>query len=143
MLNDDLISAYLDGELSAAKRIMVEQELRQDPAAAARFQRMAGADAALKSAFGLAPGVDADPLRDLILSGPAQAPSPKLPKAPGHSRSAQRWRWGATAAAMSMALACGMVLGDVFKADPAQPYGISAPQARLLDRLASGESAEM
>ncbi|ANP45709.1 anti-sigma factor family protein [Candidatus Viadribacter manganicus] len=142
MLDDDLLSAYLDGELSPAQRIMVEHKIRHDPAAAARLERMAGADAALKSAFDLAPSARADGLEDFILKAPPSGPA-KIGPVARYLNEHRRWRWGAGAAAMSMALICGMVLGDALNRAVVEPYGVSVGEGHLLDQLASGESAQI
>ena len=51
MLNDDLIGAYLDGELDAERGAMVERQLRYDSGAVARLKRMRTADQLLRQAF--------------------------------------------------------------------------------------------
>jgi anti-sigma factor RsiW len=50
MLNDELIGAYLDGELDAEKRALVEHWLASDKGAARRLVRMRSADAMVRLA---------------------------------------------------------------------------------------------
>ena len=51
MLNDELISAFLDNELDAEQRAHVEEMLRRDKGAAARLERMRATDILLKRAL--------------------------------------------------------------------------------------------
>ena len=47
--DDELLSAYVDGELTAAERALVEERLRTDPAAATLVEELRGLSAAVKS----------------------------------------------------------------------------------------------
>lgn len=47
--DDELLSAYVDGELTAAECALVEERLRTDPAAAALVEELRGLSAAVKS----------------------------------------------------------------------------------------------
>lgn len=127
MLNDDLISAYLDGELDAERRAMVENHLRTDSGAAARLERLRNADGLLREAFPAAAQA-----RDDLFAAMIMAPSPQQ----------TRRRWATQAAALAAVLLCGVVVGQFvrFSSAPA-PYAVSANQAHLLDTLPSGESA--
>ncbi|NUQ47365.1 MAG: zf-HC2 domain-containing protein, partial [Phycisphaerae bacterium] len=46
---DELLSAYLDGELEEGERRLVEARLESDPAARALLAELRGASAALRS----------------------------------------------------------------------------------------------
>ena len=47
--DDELLSAYVDGELTAAERALVEERLGRDPAAAALVDELRGLSSAIKS----------------------------------------------------------------------------------------------
>jgi hypothetical protein len=125
MLNDDLISAYLDGEHDAERRAMVEHHLRTDAGAAARLERMRGADDVLKRAFASRDfAKDDDVLATMILS-PQRVVGPR--------------DWMKRAAALAAAAVFGLVIGQAVRGDGAQtPYAISAQEAQLLDTQMSG-----
>lgn len=125
MLNDDLISAYLDGELDAERRAMVEHQLRADKGAAARLERMRASDHALRRAFPAVEQAKDDLLASLILTAPQ----------PSQSR-----EWAKRAAALAAAAVFGLMLGQVVRVrDGAnEPYAISTEEARLLDSQSSG-----
>lgn len=127
MLNDDLISAYLDNELDAERRAMVEKYLRTDSGAAARLERLRSADNLLREAF---PAFDQP--RDALLASMILAPSAE--RAPR--------RWVMQVAAMAAAVMFGVLLGEGIGSNGADaPYAISSRQGELLNTLASGESA--
>lgn len=129
MLNDELIGAFLDGELDADQRADVEDKLRRDNGAATRLRRMHAADALLKR--GLAPEVQSEPdaIAAMILRGEQK----------------RAWRnWGARVAAVAAALVLGVLIGRIV--DEAAPmhavYEIPADHARLLNTLSSGRVYE-
>ena len=127
MLNDDLISAYLDDELDAERRAMVEQHLRTDSGAAARLERMRSADGVLREAF---PALNdgRDNLLATMILAPNTQPAPR--------------RWATQAAALAAATLLGLLIGEAIQTNNAEgPYAISAEQAVLLNTLPSGESA--
>lgn len=127
MLNDDLISAYLDGELDAERRAMVEHQLRVDKGAAARFERLRAADDALVRAF---PAVDQS--KDNLLAAIILATQPLV----------THRGWGLRAGALAAAVVIGLALGQFFRNEGGAPYSISAQEARLLDTQLSGRSME-
>lgn len=77
---DDLLSAYLDGELDERERRAVEARLERDPAARALLGELRGASAALRALPrasappGIAEGVRARMERDSLLSDAPAAP---------------------------------------------------------------------
>lgn len=66
-LNDETLSAYLDGELDEPQRRQVDALLATDPGARQRLARMQRADALLRAAFPLPAYGTADPLAARIL----------------------------------------------------------------------------
>jgi len=81
-LNDEMLSAYLDGELDDRQRQLVDAHLAADPGARLRLARLREADARLRAAFMLGTTASDDPLAVLIL-GHAPAAAPPQPAAPG------------------------------------------------------------
>lgn len=67
-LNDELLCAYLDGELSDAERAAFETALAADAGARLRLERLREADAQVKAAYPLVPTADNDPLAAAILA---------------------------------------------------------------------------
>lgn len=110
--DDELLSAYVDGELTATERALVEERLRSDPAAAALVEELRSLSSAIKSlpqqtlGRDLRAGVlaELDEARaDLAKHGPAT-----LPTAPVDRRAGMRrgliWSAMAIAAALLVAL---------------------------------------
>ena len=67
-LNDELLCAYIDGELSDAERAAFETALAADPGATLRLARLREADEQMKAAFPLVPTAENDPLAAAILA---------------------------------------------------------------------------
>lgn len=65
-LNDEMLCAYIDGELDERQRQQVEDGLAADAGARLRLARMREADAQLRAAFPLVTTADDDPLAELI-----------------------------------------------------------------------------
>ncbi|MEQ1491067.1 MAG: zf-HC2 domain-containing protein [Terricaulis sp.] len=129
MLNDELISAYLDDELDAERRAMVEQHLRTDSGAAARLERMRAADGVLREAF---PALEQP--RDNLLATMILAPTAE--RAPR--------RWAMQAAALAAAAVIGMLVGQSIRGNASDaPFAISSRQAALLNTLPSGQTARI
>lgn len=134
MLNDELIGAYLDGELPPARRTMVERFLKMDKGAAARLERMRSADAMIRRAMPSTRVAEADPLARLIMAEPEER--------------SQRRAWGRQAAAMAAACVMGVFFGRFFAAFEAgsateDPIPTSPQVAERLDSLATGERAPL
>jgi anti-sigma factor RsiW len=85
-LNDELLCAYMDGELDPQMRVRVEQALVEDAGARVRLERMRAADERLKAEIPLPAVQPNDPLSERILSGKPIAPSLALPRARGRGR---------------------------------------------------------
>lgn len=144
--NDELLCAYLDGELDAATRAEAEQVLARDPGAQARLARMRRADERLRAAFPLQPAADDDALAARIRSygAPAAAATaarsadtvtPLRRPAETARRAHRPWRLARLAAALG-AVAVGLVLR--LGSAPATPAMTAFDRA--LDAAASGAS---
>jgi hypothetical protein len=133
MLNDGLIGAYLDGELDQEKRALVEHWLAHDKGAAARAERIRGADAMLRRAIPRIAVDQADPIAALIMEGPTNVVS-----------FAGRG-WIRRAVAIAAACVIGVLVGRasapsmMSNIDP--KMRLSAEIERALDALPSGQSA--
>ena len=77
-LNDELLCAYLDGELDPETRARVEQALVDDAGARVRLERMRVADERLKAEIPLQTVQPNDPLSARILGD--TVPTPALPR---------------------------------------------------------------
>lgn len=151
-LNDELLCAYLDGELAEAERAAFETALAADPGARLRLERLRAADQQLKAAYPLTPTADNDPLAAAILAHrpgeplrlPQRAASdtttsaqPQLPQRRLLRRFRQPvWR-GALAASLAAAIV-GLVV--VNRGGNPQPAATAALQLAL-DGTPSGSEA--
>ena len=99
-LNDELLCAYLDGELDAATRVRVVTALETDTGGRVRLERMRAADRRLRQEIPVPPAVVDDPLVQVILKEDGWRPV---------STRVSRFRWY-TMAALAAGLA-GVVLG--------------------------------
>lgn len=138
-LSDELLSAYLDGELDAGTAARVENALGVDLAAQQRLEQMRAADTVLKAALRLPDIAPRDPLAALIMS--SAAPSAAAHVGPRRaSRAASYW---AIAAGVG-----GLALG-YFMSLAVKPPGsavdsiavIDAGLSHALDSVASGQSS--
>jgi len=144
-LNDELLCAYMDGELDAAMRARVEQALIDDAGARVRLERMRAADERLKAEIPLSTLQPNDPLSARILDG---KPLPVVARPP--------LRLGAAITALAAGVA-GLIIGFVFARSqevPATPFVAAAPAPSLsgassnrlllaaLDNGESGKSIE-
>lgn len=132
MLNDELLSAYLDGELDETKRALVENWLANDKGAAARLDRMSNADALLRRAIPKVAPDAADPIAALIMGRPSANVIPI------------RRTWGRQAAALAAACVMGVLVGRLGAANndaPAPGMELNAAIQQILDTAPSGESA--
>jgi|CXWL01.1.fsa_nt_gi hypothetical protein len=131
MLNDELIGAYLDGELAPEKRALVERQLAGNNGAAARLERMRSADALLRRALPGSARSEKDPLAALIMGGWQSASRSSAP------------HWGRRAAAIAAACLIGVLAGRLSAPDSIVVTGmsLSAEATRVLDRVGSGELA--
>ena len=125
MLRDDILSAYLDGELDAEQRAMVEQHLDSNKGAATRLERMRSSDSLLRQAFPATAQVKDNRLAAMILE----------PKARVGARV-----WATRLAPIAAAIVFGVLLGQLPRlgAENTAPFAVSAQESRLLDTMPSG-----
>lgn len=141
-LNDELLCAYMDGELDAEMRARVEQALVDDAGARVRLERMRAADERLKAEIPLSALQPNDALSARILEG-KPLPRPSRPAL----------RWGAVITALAAGIG-GVIVGFVLARSqqaPATPFVAAAPAPSLsgassnrllLAALDSGESGK-
>lgn len=141
-LNDELLCAYLDGELDVDMHARVEQALVDDAGARVRLERMRVADERLKAEIPLPVPQPNDPLPARILGG---KPVPTTERA--------SMRWGAAITALAAGIG-GVIVGFVLSRSqqaPEAPFVASsapspllsgASNALLLAALDSGESGK-
>lgn len=125
MLRDELLSAYLDGELDAEQRARVESDLRSDKNAVLRLERMRNADSLLRQAIPVKTQPRDDRLAAMILAPQTHAKRP-----------IQVMRWAPLAAAIVAGVLIGQLTHLTNAADA--PFSVSDNQARLLETLPSG-----
>ena len=142
-LNDELLCAYMDGELDADMRARVERALVDDAGARVRLERMRVADERLKAEIPLPALQPNDPLSAHILDGKP---------VPGVGRASRRW--GVAIAALAAGISgviVGFVLSRSQEAPEAPVIATSVPSpslsgassnALLLAALDSGESGK-
>ncbi len=68
-LTDEVLCAYLDGELSPEARAALEHQLLSEPGARVRLDRLRDSDDRLRRAFALPSAAAADPLVQLLTAG--------------------------------------------------------------------------
>jgi len=127
-LNDELLSAFLDGQLDEPTRLAVEQALASDPGARVRLEHMRHADALLRAAVPELPTPAGDPLAARIERG-TPLPARRLPMLP------------AVAACLVAAL-CGVLIGRWMQRAP-DPWvdaagAIGGTLLQVLEQHASG-----
>lgn len=135
-LSDDVLCAYLDGELSIEARAALERQLLGEPGARVRLDRLRESDERLRRAFALPADTRTDPLVDLLrgVSTSAPAPSTLLPT-PIHAQ-ASRWRRYALPAGLAMAAAIGgLAVGLQWRTAPMHDGGDVAMSSGLRDAL--------
>ena len=131
-LNDELLCAYIDGELDAGQRDQIEQALAQDAGGRLRLSRMRAADERLRVEIPVSANAAGDPLARLILRGEAAAPA-LAARMPVNS-----WRYGFALAAGCAALALGFVLARVGGNTSSPEIFASKALQSTLERAASG-----
>lgn len=79
MLNDELLGAYIDGELGPDQQGEVERLIKDSPGARMRLERLRTGDAALRRSFGADRGESSsDNLAELVRRGWPSRPAPRL-----------------------------------------------------------------
>ncbi len=142
-LNDELIGAYLDGELPDEERGEVELALTRNNGAAARLERLRGTDELLRSALnGCATQDSTDALLRRALVGDQAEQDPIARLMLGESAPPSRaQRWVRRAAAMAAVCVLGVLVGRL-----GAPQGymtadmrLGPEVSRILDSTPSGE----
>ncbi|MFZ5635074.1 MAG: anti-sigma factor family protein [Pseudomonadota bacterium] len=135
-LSDDVLCAYLDGELAPEARAELERQLLSEPGARVRLDRFRENDERLRRAFALPPAANADPLLRL-LAGESPDPGSVRPAAPTPIRASRLRRFALPAGLAMAATAAGLAIGLGWRAtsDPATPVAGPALTAGLVDAL--------
>ena len=111
-LNDELLCAYIDGELEPQQRADLELALAQDAGGRLRLARMRAADARLRVEIPVRAIEAGDPLARLILQDEsAPAPQPRI------NTGRNTWRNAFVLAAACATLALGFVLARMKDGD--------------------------
>ena len=142
-LTDDVLCAYLDGELSPEARVELERRLSSEPGARVRLDRFRDNDARLRRAFALPNEGESDPLLRLLAGDTAAVASTSTAAQPN-----ARWRRIAAPLALAMAATvAGLAIGLGMREDAAtdgeaidRDPRLSASLQSALDRQMSGRS---
>lgn len=138
MVNDEILGAYLDGELDAAARTEIERVVAENGGVALRLKRLQQADSALRQAMATGPSLSDAALAQRILEGPTTAIS-ALQVIPPAWKSVAR-----TFAPLAAAAVLGLLVGRLaapasFDRDGNASMRVEAALARALDQAASGQ----
>jgi hypothetical protein len=130
-LNDELLCAYMDGELDPEMRMRVEQALVDDAGARVRLERMRAADERLKAEMPLQAVQPDDPLSARILGG--------KPVPPG----SRPTRWPVTITALAAGIS-GIVVGFVLsRSQEPKVVSVAASVASTSTSLSGASSNEL
>lgn len=132
-LTDELLSAYLDGELDADTKARIEQALGNDAGARVRLERMQAADARLREDFKLGSSAD-DKLAQAILHA---EPLPSPVKRPSRI-------WPAVLAAGIAGIVVGFAIAprSVNDAAIAANRAVDSTLSNALETFASGARSD-
>jgi hypothetical protein len=125
-LNDEMLGAYLDGEIEGEDRSRIVEAVARDPNLALRLTRMRKADDLLRESVAEWPEQDFDPLAEFILGSPAS---------PVSKRPWDAFRGVGGASLLAAALVVGVFAGQV--SVPATSFG----QDKQLGLIAQGSLA--
>lgn len=128
-LNDEVLGAWLDGELDATQRARVEEALKSDPGARLRLERLQLADRALREALPLARFENADRVMAAL------QPQPAVPR-----RAAPLLPWALAASLAGVMV--GYVLPRTANEPPVAVAAFTPQLSRVLDSAASGSVVE-
>ena len=136
-LSDEVLCAYLDGELSPEARAALERQLPGEPGARVRLDRFRENDERLRKAFALPADAASDPLRQLL------TPDARSARVVSFRTRLRRYAApiGLTLAATVAGLAIGLGWcgGDDAPEVPDAAPQLSATLQNALDRNVSGE----
>ena len=141
-MNDELLNAYLDGELDAEKRHLVELYLSQNVAASLRLEDLKHADDLLRDAIPRVSAAD-DPIAKLIMTG--ERPRPRLRLVSSGMAMVQK-PWVRALASMAAACVMGVFVGTALTgkhvASDIDARMTLGPQlSSILDQTPSGQRA--
>jgi hypothetical protein len=122
-MNDEQLSAYLDGELDDAQRAQAEREIEADPALAERVRTQQALRTRLQAAY--APVLD-EPLPERLLAATRSAQVVDLTAA---RKSRRRWGWPEWAA-MAASVLAGVIGGRLLLDEPLQTRADGSVVAR-------------
>lgn len=136
-LNDEVLSAYVDGELDAQTRAAVASLAAGNPAVRRRIEELREADVALRAAFPLEPASADDVARvrnSAIVAFPRQAPKAK-PAWPAFAATA-------VAAALAGFVVATPVMTTMAARTAADPLAVAGGLGAALDAQASGSTVD-
>jgi hypothetical protein len=142
-LTDDVLSAYLDEELSPEARIALERQLLSEPGARVRLDRFRESDARLRRAFALPSDAAAtDPLVQLLKAGAPENTDNVVPM-----RTSRLRRYAAPLGFAMAATVAGLAIGfgwrgaiDASTTEAGTGLALSHTLSDALDRNVSGQS---
>lgn len=141
-LTDDVLSAYLDEELSPEARAALERQLLSEPGARVRLDRFRESDARLRRAFALPSDTAAsDPLVQLLKAGAPDKPDNVVPM-----RSSRLRRYAAPLGLAMAATVAGLAIGfgwrgaiDAPTTEAGTGLALTSALSDALDRNVSGQ----
>lgn len=129
---DELLGAYLDGELPEEQASVLAERLKRDPRLRSRLEAMRGADDATRELFA---SLDEVPIPANVLglfhAGGRQATADVVPLP---QRIVQRFTTMPVAIAASVALLAGFLVRDVLRETPEPAGRFDLYEARVVDR---------
>jgi hypothetical protein len=132
MLSDEMLGAYLDGELDPEQRGLVDRQVSADPLIAGRLQRLRRSDEALRAAIPRLATAPDDPVLAMLTGGPPRA---------GRGLRERVMQ----AAALAAACLIGVFGGRAFAPEQnlTAPWALGDPLVRTLDETPSGERVQL
>jgi hypothetical protein len=138
-LSDEVLCAYLDGELSPEARVALERQLLSEPGARVRLDRFRESDDRLRRAFALPSEAAADPLVQLLTGGESGANVVSM-------RTSALRRYAAPLGLAIAATVAGLAIGfgwrgviDTPTTDAASGLALSGRLHEALDHNVSGQ----
>ncbi|MCC7476083.1 MAG: hypothetical protein IT425_11860 [Pirellulales bacterium] len=129
-LNDELLSAYLDGELTVAERVEVEGRLASDPAARQLLEELRAVSQAIHSAMAEPRSANLhESILERIAALPANAPARRSDSSNARLASRRTWVWASLAVAAGLLIMVFQPGGDQTKELPAVAHN-TPPMAR-------------
>jgi len=136
-IGDEMLGAYIDGELSAEEQLQVEQALAADPALRRRLERLRRSDGLVRGAFA---EIEGEPVPERLRGAADTSRGQRRPL---------RHRVAPPMLAAAAALVLGLALGYLLAPGPPPMAGLTAgalpaggPIATALEHEPSGEVLE-